>query len=265
MSVSINFSGRTALVTGERRESASRSRRCSTGPGRRLLCSTGIPRPSRRRGPDTLGRVIICALDVSDSVAAAVVSSSGLGIAVNSAGITRGTVVRKMTDEQRNAVLAVHLGGTFAVTRAVILLMRAAGYGRIDNVTSYTVLHGAVGPANYAAAEGGIVAFTTTVAKETARFGITVNAISPNAATPMVAAVGEEAVGRDDRDDPAGPVRRGRLDGDRSRLRDVRGERLRHRGGLARGRRAGDVSVWSADPSNWGRSAWDREEPRVVS
>jgi 3-oxoacyl-[acyl-carrier protein] reductase len=78
------------------------------------------------------------------------------------------------------------------MTRAAVPLMRAAGFGRIINVTSYTGLHGTIGQANYAAAKGGIIAFTKTVAKETARFGITVNAISPNAATPMVQAVGPE-------------------------------------------------------------------------
>jgi len=67
--------------------------------------------------------------------------------------------------------------------------MRGAGFGRIINITSYTGLHGNVGQANYAAAKAGIIGFTKTVAKEVARFGITVNAISPNAATAMVAGV----------------------------------------------------------------------------
>jgi 3-oxoacyl-[acyl-carrier protein] reductase len=70
--------------------------------------------------------------------------------------------------------------------------MRTRNYGRIVNITSYTGLHGNVGQANYAAAKAGIVGFTKTVAKEMARFGITVNAISPNAATAMVADVPPE-------------------------------------------------------------------------
>ena len=57
------------------------------------------------------------------------------------------------------------------------------------NVTSYTGLHGNVGQANYATAKAGIIGFTKTVAKETARFGVTVNAISPNARTRMVESI----------------------------------------------------------------------------
>jgi 3-oxoacyl-[acyl-carrier protein] reductase len=94
-----------------------------------------------------------------------------------------------MTDEQWKAVLDVHLDGTFHLTRASVPLMRAQGYGRIINVTSYTGLHGNIGQSNYAAAKAAIVGFTKAVAKETARMGITVNAISPSAATSMVAAM----------------------------------------------------------------------------
>jgi 3-oxoacyl-[acyl-carrier protein] reductase len=108
---------------------------------------------------------------------------------VNNAGITRDAVVWKIDDEQWNAVLNVHLTGTFNLTRAVVPVMRNQQRGRIINVSSYTGLHGNVGQANYAAAKAGIIGFTKTVAKEVAKFGITVNAISPNAATPMVAAV----------------------------------------------------------------------------
>lgn len=135
------------------------------------------------------------AVDVSDTAAVAeavegiVAWASSVDVAVNNAGITRDTVVWKLTDEQWKIVLDVHLGGTFAVTRAVVPHMRKAGSGRIINVTSYTGMHGNVGQANYAAAKGGIIAFTKSVAKEVARFGITVNAISPNASTAMVATI----------------------------------------------------------------------------
>ena len=154
--------------------------------------------------------VHIAAVDVSDAdaVRAAIDDvvgwSGGIDVAVNNAGIARDAVVWKLTDEQWNSVLAVHVTGTFNVTRAVVPHMRTAGAGRIVNVTSYTGMHGNVGQANYAAAKGGIIAFTKSVAKEVARFGITCNAISPNASTAMVAAVPPEKLAEMTASVPAG-------------------------------------------------------------
>ncbi|MGW0161678.1 SDR family oxidoreductase [Mycobacterium sp. NPDC003323] len=127
--------------------------------------------------------------DVGRAVSAVVETWDSIDVVVNNAGIARDAVVWKLSDEQWASVLAVHLGGTFNVTRAAVPHMRANGFGRIINVTSYTGMHGNIGQSNYAAAKGGIIGFTKSVAKETARFGITSNAISPNAATAMVAAV----------------------------------------------------------------------------
>ncbi|OBI74309.1 3-oxoacyl-ACP reductase [Mycolicibacterium fortuitum] len=127
--------------------------------------------------------------DVQRAVSSVVETWGGIDVVVNNAGIARDAVVWKLTDDQWASVLAVHLGGTFNVTRAAVPHMRANGFGRIINVTSYTGMHGNIGQSNYAAAKGGIIGFTKSVAKETARFGITSNAISPNAATAMVAAV----------------------------------------------------------------------------
>jgi hypothetical protein len=113
-------------------------------------------------------------------------------VLINNAGIARDAMVWKLTDDQWNSVLAVHLTGTFLLTRAAVPEMRRRAFGRIVNVTSYTGLHGNIGQANYAAAKAAIVGFTKTAAKDLARFGITVNAISPNARTPMVSAVPDE-------------------------------------------------------------------------
>ena len=122
-----------------------------------------------------------------DRVVAQVIADTGrIDVLVNNAGILRDGVVWKLTDEDWDAVLAVHLGGTFRLTRACVPHFREQNYGRIINVTSYTGLHGNVGQANYGAAKAGIIGLTKTTAKELARFGITVNAISPNAATRMI-------------------------------------------------------------------------------
>ena len=143
-------------------------------------------------------RVLPLACDVSDpaqcdnAIAATIDWSGAIDVLVNNAGITRDTVVWKLTDEAWSTVLDVHLTGTFNLTRAAIPHMRAQNRGRIVNVTSFTGLHGNIGQANYAAAKAGIIGFSKTVAKEVARFGITVNVVSPNAETPMVAAVPPE-------------------------------------------------------------------------
>lgn len=135
------------------------------------------------------------AVDVADfdaaaqAVAQVAAWAGSVDVVVNNAGIARDAVVWKMTEDQWTSVLNVHLGGTYATTPAAIPLMRAAGGGRIINVTSFTGVRGNVGQANYAAAKGGIIGFTKSVAREVARFNVTVNAISPNASTSMVAAI----------------------------------------------------------------------------
>lgn len=130
--------------------------------------------------------------DVERVVAVAIEETGRIDAVINNAGILRDSVLWKLSDEDWDAVLAVHLGGTFRLTRACVPHFRERGYGRVVNVTSYTGLHGNVGQAAYAAAKAGIVGFTKTAAKELARFGVTVNAISPNADTRMIAAIPEE-------------------------------------------------------------------------
>lgn len=129
----------------------------------------------------------------SDQVNAAVARVADefghIDVLINNAGILRDAVVWKLTDDDWESVLSVHAGGTFRFTRACVPHFRAQSKGRIINVTSYTGLRGNTGQANYSAAKAGIIGFTKTTAKELARFGITVNAISPNAETRMVASI----------------------------------------------------------------------------
>jgi 3-oxoacyl-[acyl-carrier protein] reductase len=130
--------------------------------------------------------------DVDRVVAEAVKRTGRLDILVNNAGVLRDAMLWKLTDDDWETVLAVHLGGTFRFTRACVPHFRARSWGRVINVTSYTGLHGNTGQAAYAAAKAGVIGFTKTAAKELARFGVTVNAISPNARTRMVESIPEE-------------------------------------------------------------------------
>jgi 3-oxoacyl-[acyl-carrier protein] reductase len=130
--------------------------------------------------------------DVNRVVQQAIDETGRIDVLVNNAGILRDHVVWKLADADWDAVLGVHLGGTFRFTRACVPHFRSAEYGRIINVTSYTGLRGNYGQSNYSAAKAGIIGFTKTAAKELARFGITVNAISPNAHTRMIDSIPDD-------------------------------------------------------------------------
>jgi len=138
------------------------------------------------------------AADVTDSASVqgvidqAVEDTGRIDVLVNNAGIVRDRMVRKLTDEDYEDVMAVHAGGTFRFTRACIPHFRAQGSGRIINVTSFTGLRGNIGQSNYAMAKAGIIGFTKSTARELGQFGITVNAISPNAQTRMVETIPQE-------------------------------------------------------------------------
>jgi NAD(P)-dependent dehydrogenase (short-subunit alcohol dehydrogenase family) len=111
-----------------------------------------------------------------------------LDVLVNNAGIVRSRPIVEMSDDDFDAVLAVHLRGTFMCTRAALRVMCTRGGGRIINTTSGRAYYGhSAGTANYAAAKGGIISLTGVTAVEGKEFGITCNAISPLARTPMSA------------------------------------------------------------------------------
>jgi len=139
-------------------------------------------------------------------VQTAVDSFGALDIVVNNAGILRDRMLVNMSGEEWDAVIRVHLRGTFAPVRWAAAYWRdraKAGAGRdarVVNTTSASGLYGNVGQANYGAAKAGIAAFTVIAAKELARYGVTVNAINPSARTRMT----EQARGPDAyRPDPA--------------------------------------------------------------
>src|SRR5947208_3206294 len=100
-------------------------------------------------------------------------------VLVNNAGITRDTMFHRMTPEQWGAVINTNLNALFNMCRPVIEGMRARKFGRIINISSINGQKGQFGQANYAAAKAGDLGFTRALALESARAGITVNAICP--------------------------------------------------------------------------------------
>jgi len=140
------------------------------------------------------GRGLAIGADVSDAkaVAAAVDRiAAELGaptVLVNNAGVIRDNLLFKMTDDDWDAVLGVHLRGAFLMSRAAQAHMTAAKWGRIVNLSSTSAL-GNRGQANYSAAKAGMQGFTRTLAIELGPFGVTVNAVAPGfIVTDMTAA-----------------------------------------------------------------------------
>jgi NAD(P)-dependent dehydrogenase (short-subunit alcohol dehydrogenase family) len=124
----------------------------------------------------------------------------GLGVVVNNAGITRDRMLFNMTDEDWDAVVAVHMRGHFLLTRNAATYWRAKAkendgqvYGRIINTSSEAGLVGPVGQANYGAAKAGITALTLSASRALGRYGVRANAIAPRARTAMTADVFGEA------------------------------------------------------------------------
>jgi len=116
-------------------------------------------------------------------------------ILVNNAGITRDVPFHKMTLDQWNAVINTNLGSLFNMSRQVIEGMRARKFGRIVNISSINGQKGQFGQVNYSASKAGDIGFTKALALETARGGITVNAICPGYInTEMVQAVPKDVL-----------------------------------------------------------------------
>jgi 3-oxoacyl-[acyl-carrier protein] reductase len=142
---------------------------------------------------DAGGRALGVGADVSktDQVEAAVSRvADELGaptVLVNNAGLLRDNLLFKMSDDDWDTVIDVHLRGSFLMTRATQKHMVAAKYGRIVNTSSSSAL-GNRGQVNYSAAKAGLQGFTKTLAKELGQFGITANAVAPGfIATDMTA------------------------------------------------------------------------------
>jgi len=203
--------GRVAIVTGAGRGIGRSVVRLLASEGASVVVNdlgTAVDGSGRDAGPahdvvaeitGASGKAIADGADVSGFAAAEKLVQTAVGefgrldILVNAAGILRDRMVFNMTEQEWDDVIRVHLKGTFNTTRFASAHWRSlreeSAQNRIINFTSVSGLHGAPGQPNYAAAKMGIVGLTYSSARALARYGVTVNAISPGAVTRMTDSV----------------------------------------------------------------------------
>jgi len=198
--IRVDLTGKTAIVTG-----------ASRGIGKAIalaLAASGAKVACVARNADKLketvdeikaagGAAEVHPCDVTDSEAVTELVEGlaekwgHLDIIVNNAGVTKDTLIPRMTDEQWDDVITTNLRSVFLFTRAVSQAMMRKRTGRIINISSVSGLMGNPGQANYSASKAGIIGLTRTVARELASRKITVNAICPGfVASEMTAAMG---------------------------------------------------------------------------
>lgn len=209
--MSIRFDGRVAIVTGAGQglgrshalQLAARGARVvvndfgggrdgaggSTGPAQAVVDEI------RAAGGQAIAHgANVCRADqVEDMVALARHTWGRVDILINNAGILRDKTFAKMTADDFDAVVAVHLTGSANCTRAVWPLMREQNYGRVLMTTSTSGVFGNFGQSNYGAAKTGVIGLMNVLHLEGQRYGIKVNALAPTAATRMTAELFDDA------------------------------------------------------------------------
>jgi 3-oxoacyl-[acyl-carrier protein] reductase len=181
------LTGQTAVVTGGAQGLGFAIAQRFVAEGARVVLGDvnleATEAAAKQLGGDGVALAVRCDVtsgaDVDSLVAAAVDRFGGLDIMVNNAGITRDATMRKMTEEQFDQVIAVHLKGTWNGLRTAAAIMRENKRGAIVNMSSLSGKVGLVGQTNYSAAKAGIVGMTKAAAKELAHLGVRVNAIAP--------------------------------------------------------------------------------------
>jgi 3-oxoacyl-[acyl-carrier protein] reductase len=178
---------RVAVVTGAARGIGAAIARRLAGRGV-AVAAVDLDVAGSARTANTIleagGRAIAVGADVADEAAAghaverAAAELGPVTVLVNNAGIIRDNLLFKMSIDDWDAVMDVHLRGAFLMTRAAQAHMIEAKWGRIVNLSSTSAL-GNRGQANYAAAKAGLQGFTKTLALELGKFGVTANAIAP--------------------------------------------------------------------------------------
>jgi 3-oxoacyl-[acyl-carrier protein] reductase len=195
--------GKRVLVTGSSRGIGRATAYALADAGARVALNCTRSTAEAEEAAETLralgADVVVIQADIADTSAVTAMLSQlderwgGLDILVNNAAVTHDGYVMLMSLEAWDEVVAVNLRGAFWCTRQVLRGMIRQKWGRIVNVVSPAALIGKDGAANYAAAKGGLLSFTKSLAREVGRYGITVNAVCPGLVnTRMIAQLPED-------------------------------------------------------------------------
>jgi 2-hydroxycyclohexanecarboxyl-CoA dehydrogenase len=188
--------GRRAFVTGGASGIGAAVAARLTAEGAEVIIGD-LDTDAAERHAKTIGARAV-PLDVADPESArdAVGEAGTLDVLVNCAAIPQPAAwFTDVPPECWRRILTVNLEGVFACTQAALPAMQRAGYGRIVNISSEAGRMGAKSQAVYAASKGGVIAFTQSIARENARYGITANAIAPGPIeTPMLRTLDERAI-----------------------------------------------------------------------
>ncbi|KAF8855279.1 multifunctional beta-oxidation protein-like protein [Acephala macrosclerotiorum] len=185
----LDFKGKVALVTGGgagigRAYCLALAKYGASVVVNDLMDPDTVVQEIQKNGGKAVG--VKASAEDGDAVVKAAIDAFGrIDIVINNAGILRDKAFTNMDDKQWDQVIAVHLRGTYKVSKAAWPYMLKQKYGRIVNTTSTSGIYGNFGQANYAAAKCGILGFSRALAREGAKYNIYVNTIAPNAGTAM--------------------------------------------------------------------------------
>jgi len=178
--MSEDLAGKTALVTGGGKGIGAAISRALAEMGARVIVNyRGDAAAAKRTAQAVGGEAVQCDVSSGEAVAAMVKSIGQVDVLVNNAGAVRDNLLLRMKEEDWRHVIDTDLTSAFHTTKAVLMGMMRARWGRVINISSVVGITGNAGQANYAAAKAGLIAFTKSMAKEVGSRSITVNAVAP--------------------------------------------------------------------------------------